>query len=78
MDNTAFEEEVDVVSSLLDEVSEFGCTHEENVDIASETIVFVVSVVVVLLAAAAGVVVASFSSNKCASLFVDIPESSCC
>ena len=52
VDNTPFEEEVEVVSSLLDEVSEFGCTHEENVDIASETIV-----VVVLVAAAAVVLV---------------------
>ena len=74
MDNTPFEEEeVEVVSSLLDEVSEFGCTHEENVDIASEMIVFVVLVA----AAATGVIVASFPSDKCAS-FVDIPKSSCC
>ena len=85
MDNTPFEE-VEVVPSLLDEVSEFGCTHEENVDMASEMIVFVVTVFVVLVAAAAVVlveqaaaVVASFKSslNKSAS-FVDIPGKSSC
>ncbi len=77
MDNTAFEEveEVEVVSSLLDLVSEFGCTHEEKVDIASEIIVVVV---VVVVAAAAAAVVVSFESslNSCTS-FVEIPKSTC-
>ena len=71
MDNTPFEEEVEVVSSLLDEVSEFGCTHEEKVDIASNMIAVVV---LVTSNDVVGAVVASFSSNKCASI-VDIPES---
>ena len=74
VDNTAFEEEelLEVVPSLLDDFSEFGCTHEENVDIASEIIaVFLVAAAAVVVV----VVVASFESlNNCTS-FVDIPKS---
>ena len=70
MDNTAFEEEVEVVSSLLDTVSEFGCTHEEKVDIASE-------IIVVVVVAAAAAVVVSFESSLNNCTCVAIPKSSC-